>query len=121
MTSVASVAMPITFRSPDLEQLVNSLSDEQVTYPEVGATSDATLLPPSYRHDVYSVRVGQGDAAFDRARDALRQWRAHRHVGATLTPNNPPLVTGAIVVVTLHLGPVRVVAPCRIVYVTDEA
>ena len=113
--------MPITFGSGPLEPLVKGLSDEPVTYPEVGATRDATALPPGYLHDVYSLQVGDGDRAFQRAKDALRLWQAHRHVGATLTPNNPPLVTGAIVVVTFHLGPVRVVAPCRIVYVTDEA
>ncbi len=69
---------------------------------------------------MYSVQVGHGDAAFNRAKDALRQWRAHHHVGATLTPNDPPLVTGTVVVVAFHFGPVRVVAPCRIVYVTDD-
>jgi uncharacterized protein (UPF0548 family) len=112
--------VPITFRSGDLEHLASGLSDEHVTYPEVGATRDASSLPPGYRHDVYSVRVGQGDATFDRAKDALRLWQAHHRVGATLTPYDPPLVTGTVVVVVFHLGPVHVVAPCRIVYVTDE-
>ena len=58
---------------------------------------------------------------FDRAKDSLRLWQTHRHVGATLTPNNPPLVTGTVVVVIFHFVPVHVEAPCRIVYVTDEA
>jgi len=112
--------VPITLRSGDLEQLVVLLSDAPVTYTEVGATRVASLLPSGYRHDVYAVLVGQGDAAFDRAKDALRQWHAHHHVGATLNPNDPTLVTGSVVVVGFHLGPVHVVAPCRIVYVTDE-
>ena len=120
LPSVTSVAVPITFRSGDLEHLVKGLSDEPVTYPEVGATRDATALPRGYLHDVYSLQVGDGDRAFQRAKDALRLWQAHRSVGATLTPNNPPLVTGTVVVVTFRFGPVHVVAPCRIVYVTDE-
>jgi uncharacterized protein (UPF0548 family) len=112
--------MPITFRSGNLEGPASRLSDEAVTYREVGATRDATSLPLGYRHDVYSVRVGHGDRTFQRAKEALRLWQAHRHVGATLTPNNPPLVTHTVVVVTFHLGPMHVVAPCRVVYVTDE-
>ncbi len=113
--------MPVRFRSGDADDLVNSLLDTPVTYREVGATKDATALPGGYRHDVYSIKVGDDDRAFNRAKDALRLWQAHRHVGATLTPENPPLVTGTVVVVTFHLGPVHFVAPCRIVYVTDEA
>ncbi len=85
------------------------------------ARRDPASLPGGYFHDVYSVQVGDGDRAFQRAKDALRLWQAHRHVGATLTPNNPPLVTDTVVVVTFHLGPVHVVAPCRLVYVTDVA
>ena len=58
---------------------------------------------------------------FDAPRMLSDLWQAHRHVGATLTPNNPPLARRHLVVVTFHLGPAHVVAPCRIVYVTDEA
>jgi uncharacterized protein (UPF0548 family) len=105
--------------SPD--NLLNRLSDEKVTYPEVGATRETASLPLGYRHDAYSVRIGRGDSAFRRGKDALRHWQAHRHAGATLTPTDPSLAVGALVVVTFHLGPLYVVAPCRLVYVTDEA
>ncbi len=112
--------MLITLR-PDTERLVRGLTDERVTYPEVGATRDPSSLPVGYQHDLYSAPIGQGDRAFQRAKDALRNWQAHRHVGASLTPHNPKLVTDTVVVVTFHLGPLHVMVPCRIVYVTDEA
>jgi uncharacterized protein (UPF0548 family) len=42
-------------------------------------------------------------------------------LGAHLIPENPPLEVGQVVVLALPLGPLTVIAPCRIVYTTDEA
>jgi uncharacterized protein (UPF0548 family) len=114
------MTVPITFHVGDLEHLANALSDEKVTYAEVGATREASSLPSGYRHDVYSVPLGHGDVTFQRGKDALRRWQAHRHVGASLTPSDPPLIVGTVVVVTFRLGPLYVLAPCRLVYVTDQ-
>src|ERR1700722_8466535 len=89
-----------------------------VTYSEVGATAD-DRLPPGYRHDRASVAIGFGPAVFDRGRDALRAWVAHTGIGATVTPRNNPIELGVTVIVTVPLGPITVVAPCRIVSVID--
>jgi uncharacterized protein (UPF0548 family) len=101
-----------------LSELLARLADHDVTYGEVGATSHAEL-PPGYRHDRYSIAL-EGDAPFDLGREALRGWQAHRQAGAILTPENPTLEVGTDLVVTLRSGPTFAVAPCRIVYVTDE-
>jgi uncharacterized protein (UPF0548 family) len=113
--------VPITLHPGSPENLLSRLLDELVTYPEVGATRESRSLPPGYQHDAHSVLIGHGDTAFQRGKDALRHWQAHRHVGATLTPTNPPLAVGAVVVVTFRLGPLYVMAPCRLVYLSDEA
>jgi uncharacterized protein (UPF0548 family) len=105
--------------SADLDSLISRLSNADLTYPEVGGTGNATL-PSGYHHDRYSVALGQGDDVFRRGQEALRRWEAHRGAGADVYPADAALVTGTIVVVTLHLGPLYILAPCRIVSVTGD-
>jgi uncharacterized protein (UPF0548 family) len=96
------------------------LSCRSVSYAEVGATRELTL-PTGYHHDARSVSLGRGDNAFQQGQEALRHWVGHRHAGAVLTPADPSLVQGTDLVVMLRRGLIFVLAPCRIVYVTDEA
>jgi uncharacterized protein (UPF0548 family) len=114
--------VPISVRQPsrdDLDAWLVRVRDRRVTYCEVGATA-ASVLPPGYRHDRYSVSLGKGDTVFNRGRDALKFWQAHRFVGATLAPDKPEIVVGTDVIVALRVGLVSVVVPCRIVSVADE-
>lgn len=46
------------------------------------------------------------------------EWRAHVGAGVVVTPEHAPLVKGTVVTATVKIGPLWVVAPCRIVYVT---
>jgi len=113
--------VPISVRPPtgqDLDALLARVSDLQVTYPEVGATS-ASVLPPGYRHDRYSIPLGRGNGVFQRGREALQTWQAHRHIGAVLVPAQPHIAVGTEVVVALRVGPASLVVPCRIVSVVD--
>jgi uncharacterized protein (UPF0548 family) len=115
--------MPILVSRPSEQALVAllaTLSGTSVTYIEVGATRDVSL-PGGYRHDRFSVCLGRGDSSFDRGCEALRSWQAHRYARATLTPSQPPLVPGTNVVVAVRSWPVFAVAPCQVVYATDEA
>lgn len=88
------------------------------SYDERGATA-AAALPPGYRAGRYGADLG-GPEAFDRAVDGLRRWEAHRGAGARVVPADAPLREGETVVVALGLGLATLVAPCRIVYVTEE-
>jgi uncharacterized protein (UPF0548 family) len=115
--------VPISTRQPsrdDLDAWLLRGRDQRVTYREVGATG-TSALPSGYRHDRYSVRLGEGDTAFNHGRGALKTWQAHRHVGATLAPVNPEIVVGTDVIVALRVGLLSIVAPCRIVSVADDA
>ena len=115
--------MLISVRRPsgrDLHRWLVRAHDQEVTYAEVGETG-ASVLPPGYRHERVSVSVGQGDTAFARCRQAIKMWQGHRYVGATLAPATPEIAVGVDVIVCLQIGPMFVVAPCRIVVVTDEA
>ncbi len=103
-----------------LAALLDGLAAEDVTYPEVGATGDPTL-PAGYHHDRRSVSLGHDEHSFRRGQEALRRWQAHYRAGATVTPADAPLVTGTNVVVTVRLGLLFTLAPCRIVSVADDA
>jgi uncharacterized protein (UPF0548 family) len=89
-----------------------------VTYAAVGATLRGPM-PDGYHHETQHTVLPGGPDAFARAADGLRTWQAHRGIGATVIPDGPP-VEAATVLVSLPLGPLRVLAPCRIVAVVDE-
>jgi uncharacterized protein (UPF0548 family) len=55
-----------------LEQIRSRYEALPLTYPEVGCTRGQA--PPGYVVDDYRVRLGQGAAVFERAKQALRTW-----------------------------------------------
>ena len=99
-------------------QLERSRRDE-VTYSEVGETR-STTLPPGYRHDRWLLPVGVGEAAWRRAKEAIDLWKAHAHAGITITPPGAPIQQGTTVIASKTIGPVTIIAPCRVIYVTEE-
>jgi uncharacterized protein (UPF0548 family) len=94
------------------------LAAAEFTYPERGATRGE--LPSGYRHVERRERLGQGEAAFHRASEALFGWRMHAGAGLAVLAAPAKPAAGSLVV--MRLGPplVGAVAPCRIVYVVDE-
>jgi uncharacterized protein (UPF0548 family) len=93
--------------------------DEVLTYDEVGQTRSPNL-PAGYRHDRLSLLVGRHELAWERACDAIRTWRAHTNAGITITPVDAPIAKGVTVMASRRFGPATLLAPCRIVYRTDE-
>jgi uncharacterized protein (UPF0548 family) len=102
-----------------LAALVERLSDQEVTYGTVGATK-AVELPAGYHHERASVHVGRGGSDWEKAQDALVQWKGHAKAGLTVLPSSAPLSPGTVIAAIKRLGPVFVVAPCRVIYRTDE-
>jgi uncharacterized protein (UPF0548 family) len=101
------------------EALAGSAAAE-VTYGPTGVTlGDARL--PGYRTDRYEAELGRGAGTFERARDGLRAWAAHRGAGVQVEPPGAPLAEGTTVVLVTRLGPASVLAACRVVAVVDEA
>jgi uncharacterized protein (UPF0548 family) len=91
------------------------LADEPFTYREVGATRGE--LPAGYHHVNASARIGTGRERFEAGAEKVMRWGMLRGAGAHVTPSTDVAEVGSVVVV--RLGPVR--APCRVVYVLDEA
>ena len=114
--------MSITLARPSdgvLARLVVRARDEAFTYAEVGATA-ATILPDGYNHDRAMVSLGCGSEVWDKAQEAVRTWQGHRYAGATVSPADATLDPGTVVITSLRVGPLFVMAPCRIVYATTE-
>ena len=85
------------------------------TYEDVGATREDRCPPGFHRLHVRS-RIGEGEAVFRRASEALLTWELHRAVGVTVTTDADKAAPG--VDVTVGLGPVK--APCRVVWTAEE-
>ncbi len=89
-----------------------------LTYPEIGACIDAPM-PQGYLHIDEHVRVCTANE-FERARDALLDWAPHRGAGIDVHPPDARPMLGTTVVLRIGFGPLRIIAPCRIVRAIDE-
>jgi uncharacterized protein (UPF0548 family) len=90
----------------------------RLTYPEIGSTARA--LPSGYRHVNRTERLGSGPDAFTEAAAALMSWQAHLRAGLRVSVAGRTAAVGVNVLLHVRIGPLRVTAPCRVVYVVDE-
>jgi uncharacterized protein (UPF0548 family) len=90
-------------------------SGPALTYPEQGATR-RDALPGGYAHLRVTTFLGRGRAVFEAAGQAVLDWRMHRAVGVRIAAGTPPAAPGVAVTPVLGLGPLRVEAPCRVVW-----
>ncbi|MCQ0004662.1 DUF1990 family protein [Actinomadura madurae] len=95
------------------------MAGQDFTYAEVGATRDAEC-PAGYRHLRHRMLVGRGPAAFRNAADAVMEFWMHRALPARVEASAPRAAPGVSVVVGLGAGPLRLRAPCRIVWTREE-
>lgn len=104
-----------------LRRLRDAQSALDLSYAEVGATRDGDL-PAGYNHDRHRLTVGSGADDWERAKEALRRWQAHRSAGVTVYPADAALREGETVALGIPVGPlVWAAAACRIVWTLDEA
>jgi uncharacterized protein (UPF0548 family) len=106
-------------RGEGLTRHLDQACYKYLTYEEVGHTRYPDL-PAGYRHDRLSLLIGHEEVSWEHACDAIRGWRAHSHAGVTITPAGAPIEEGVTVMASRRLGPLTLLAPCRVVYRTDE-
>ena len=105
---------------PTAERLAGHLErarTAELTYPEVGASAAAT--PPGYA-GLEQLTVLGGAAALPRVAAALLSWGLHRDAGMVLAVDRPAVARGGTVVNAAPVGPVSLLAPCRVVATVDE-
>ncbi|WP_242901604.1 DUF1990 family protein [Actinomadura terrae] len=89
------------------------------TYAEVGATWNADQ-PDGYRHMRVRTLVGVGPAVMRDATDALMEFWMHWALPARVTASARRVAPGVTVEVGLGVGPLRLRAPCRVVWTREE-
>jgi uncharacterized protein (UPF0548 family) len=94
------------------------LTEAGFTYSEVGAT--AGQLPAGYHHLTRRVVIGRGHQVFAVAASDVAGWQVQLRAGLTVSTSAPTAIPGTVAVLGLGAGPLRVSAPCRVVYAVDE-
>jgi uncharacterized protein (UPF0548 family) len=90
----------------------------ELTYSEVGAT--AGDLPASYQHVTRRVMIGRGQQMFADAAIAVTGWQVQLRAGLTVSASAPTAIPGTVAMLGLGIGPLRLGAPCRVVYAVDQ-
>lgn len=104
------------FSRPGPEKLAAVLAAsvrDAPTFREVGATLNESL-PSGYHHVNVQRRLGD-PSVFDRAEEGLQKWKAHEGAGMVVVPVGCRLAPDATVLTLIKMGPLTIVAPCRIV------
>jgi uncharacterized protein (UPF0548 family) len=103
----------------DIEQFVAGQRNLPFTYPEVGATN--TTPPAGYNVDHNRIRLGEGEATYQRAVEALKDW-GHFDLGwVKIVPRGVEVKAGSTVAVKARVFGMWSLNACRVVYVIDES
>lgn len=89
-----------------------------LTYSEIGVTGSAQL-PPGYHHQRRMQRIGCGHEQFVAAARRLMSWEMHRRAGIRVDVDSP-VFPDQIALLKLQLGPLKITAPVRVVYLVEE-
>jgi uncharacterized protein (UPF0548 family) len=88
----------------------------ELTYPEAGATRGDAPLPAGYRHLHVRTRLGAGAGVMAAVTRALLSWRMHEAMGVRVQASGPLAAAGVTVLTRPGIGPLRIAAPCRVVW-----
>ncbi len=110
-----------TIREPnerDVSDFIASQRDLPFTYAEVGATN---ATPPSgYNVDHNRIQLGNGEATYKQAVEALKNWRQFELGWVAIVPRGIAVEVGATVGVKARAFGMWSLNATRVVYVIDE-
>ncbi len=115
---VQKMVMLFQFSFPSvaqLEHLIAQQKNEPLSYPRTNEKLKG------YDYDDNCTYLGEGDACFAAAKQAIRQWAMFEGNWARLYSDKTPLQTGEIVVMCAHLFGLWWLNASRIVYTVDES
>ena len=105
-------------RRDAIDQFIAAQRIQNFSYPEVGRSREAA--PTGYNLDHNRIKLGEGTESFQRAKQAIRQWKMFDFPWLQLCwPDSPTEVGTTVAVLVSHLGFWSLNAS-RIVYVVDE-
>ena len=109
--------------TPPAEKRISSFLNHQralsYSYPEVGHSRDKS--PLGYAIDHNRIELGQGEAVFAAACQALREWKMFPAPWTHIIPSTTPIEKGQVVAMIAHVYGFWWLNACRIVYTLDEA
>ncbi|MFI6446670.1 DUF1990 domain-containing protein [Kitasatospora sp. NPDC050543] len=91
-----------------------------LNYPEVGASIAPVPLSGGYHHLRHRALIGHGRDTLEAAGAALTEWRMHRAAGVRIRTRADRAAPGAAVECAIGAGPLRIGAPCEVVWVAYE-
>jgi uncharacterized protein (UPF0548 family) len=101
-----------------IRAFISAQKAQPFSYPEVGCSREQA--PSGYVADLNRVKLGRGLKSFERAKNAIKQWKMFDMPWISLCWPDTPIEVGATVAVLVsHLGFWSLNA-CRIVYVIEE-
>jgi uncharacterized protein (UPF0548 family) len=89
------------------------------SYMETGRTQNETPVP-GYDNDFNFIELGQGDAIWEAAKEAIRQWKMFPGDWACIWPDRTPIREGEVVAMQAKVMGLWWLNSCRIVYVVDD-
>lgn len=89
-----------------------------LTYAEVGRTRTDDM-PAGYRHVRRHAVIGRGADAFAAVRAGMLDFQIHRLAGMRILASTPPALDSTFTT-GIGLGPLRIWAPCRIVWYSAD-
>lgn len=98
---------------------IQKQSTQDWSYPEIGGTQTPTA-PHGYTRDHYRIQLGDGDAAFEVARDAIRRWAMFDVGWVNIVPDPDPPGEGQTVGITFRMLGTWWLNACRVVYLVEE-
>ena len=102
----------------DAIEFISSQRNLPFTYAEVGATN--ATLPSGYKIDRNRIRLGEGEATYQRAVEALKNWRHFDLDWVAIAPRDVAIEVGATVAVKARAFGTWSLNASRVVYVIDE-
>lgn len=102
----------------DVEKFIAEHRNLPFTYSEVGATN--TTSPAGYNVDHNRIQLGEGEATYQRAVKALKNWQQFDLGWVGIMPRGVEVKVGATVTVKARAFGTWSLNACRIVYVIDE-
>ena len=108
--------------SDTVRDFIDAERDLPFSYDAVGATQGATQdeIPSGFVVDQYRAYLGEGEAAFELAKNALRSWRQFDLEWIEVLPRKAPIEPGtAVAVLARHYG-FWSINSARIVYAIED-
>ncbi len=111
----------ISVRLPGVDhigELFDELATAKFSYSEVGATRGE--VPKGYNVDRYSAILGYGDATFESAKQAIRDWAPFHLPWIRVFPQSEP-TKGVMAAVVVRLVGLWWTNVSRVIYTVDES